>query len=77
MATLTIEKFKKYEAKIRLRGFVKSLAPNHMIQEKLQAVGFTNVFVDGTGEDRRATGVWKGETQSVTLPDEVIEVIEL
>lgn len=77
MKTITIEKFKKYEAKIKLKGFIKALAPNHMIQEKLQGVGFTNVFVDGTGEDRRATGVWKGETQSVTLPEEVVDVIKL
>lgn len=75
--TYTITKFKKYEAKITLKGFIKALAPNHMIAEKLQQAGFTNVFVDGTGELRRATGVWKGETQTVDLPEEVTEVIEL
>lgn len=75
--TFTITKFKKYEAKITLKGFIKSLAPNHMIVEKLQQAGFTNIFVEGTGESRRATGVWKGETQTVNLPEEITEVIEL
>lgn len=76
--TVTLTKYKKYLATIKLKGFVKSLAPNHMIVEKLQEAGFTNVFVDGSGEDRRATGVWSGETRRVeTLPDEIIEVKEL
>lgn len=74
--TATITKFKKYEAQISL-GFIEGLAPNHVIAEKLQQAGFTNVIVEGSGASRRATGVWKGETQNVDLPQQIKCIKEL
>lgn len=80
----TLTQYKKYEAKIRLKGFILGLTPNHMIIEKLQAAGFTNVFADGAGDIRRVTGVWKGGTTTLNakamgLPSGVTitDVIEL
>lgn len=67
----------KYQATVKL-SFLESLATNQMIAEKFAAVGFKNVLVTGSGQQRKATGLWTEKTQEVkTIPAQVSNIVKV
>lgn len=70
MPRFTVQKGKRYQAKIRL-GLLQSVASNDMVAEKFREVGFTDVIVTGSGGTRIAEGVWPHDDTSAEVPSEI------
>ena len=68
-----LERNTSYHASILL-GTLEAFASNNQLAEKLKAVGFGDVKVEGTGSKRLAIGVWKNPTQNVEVPPQVVHV---
>lgn len=68
---MILEKNETYECDIVLSGFFEKKASNERVSQKLVDAGFSNVVVWGDGEHRIAKGTWGGETQDVSLPEQV------
>ena len=73
MPRLTVEKGKRYAAKINL-GLLQSVASNKMVADKFREVGFTDVEVKGSGRTRNATGLWPRDNASAEIPSEVSDI---
>jgi hypothetical protein len=76
MASFTVRKGRRYRATIAL-GWVESWADNSAIAERLQAAGFTDVSVTGTGDTRIAEGRWPGPDATAEMPAQISEVSEI
>jgi hypothetical protein len=66
----------KYQATIEL-SWMETFASNEYIAGMFAAGGFRDVQVSGSGEQRIATGTWKGETRSVPMDSHIVNVIRL
>ena len=73
MARFTVEKGKRYRAKLTL-GLLQSVAPNSLIADKFRDVGFTDVTVSGSGSTRVAEGLWPHDDAAAEIPDEVSDI---
>ncbi len=73
MARFTVEKGKRYRARINL-GLLQSIASNDMVAEKFREAGFTDVVVTGSGSARTAEGVWPRDSAAADIPDEVFDI---
>jgi hypothetical protein len=73
---MRLEKYKKYQGTVQLTGLLK-LASNVSVADKFKSLGFTNVLVEGSGNERKASGVWSKETQDVEIPKQVSKIIEV
>jgi len=76
MRRFTVEKDKRYEARITL-GFVQRLATNEMVAGKFMEVGFTDVVVTGSGRTRHATGLWPHHNATAEIPTEIDHIHEI
>jgi hypothetical protein len=78
MARFTVQKGKRYRAKVNL-GFVQAVASNAMVADELRKAGFTDVVVTGSGRTRHAEGSWRRKDTAAEIPDEIshIEQIEV
>ena len=74
--TFTVRHGRRYRATIHL-GFWEQVASNVQVAEKLQAAGFVDVDVRGSGHDRLAEGTWPGADTTAEVPDEVTGVTEI
>jgi hypothetical protein len=72
----TLAQSKTYQATIALSP-IESWVPNSMLEQKLKAVGFVGVTVNGTGAERKAKGIWSLPDKEVELPTQIkqIEVV--
>jgi hypothetical protein len=77
MATYTVQKGKRYQARIRL-GLFQGVASNELVADKFREVGFTEVSMSGSGRDRFGAGLWPHPDATAEVPDEItsIEVME-
>jgi hypothetical protein len=67
---------KRYRAHLSL-GWLERVASNVDVREKLEAAGFVDVNVVGSGSDRWAFGTWPGEDMlGAEMPDEIVDVEE-
>jgi len=73
MGRYTVEKGKRYKAKIAL-GLLQSVASNDMVAARLCEAGFTDVAVTGTGRTRTAEGLWPHEDSSAEIPSEITAI---
>ena len=76
MALFTVRRGKRYRATIAL-GWVESLAGNDTIAGRLQAAGFTDVSVTGTGGSRIAEARWPGPDTTAEMPAQIADVAEI
>jgi len=76
MRRFTVEKGKRYEARIML-GFVQRLATNEMVAGKFMEVGFADVVVTGSGRTRQATGLWPNHDATAEIPSEIDHIHEI
>ena len=73
-APFQLVKDTQYAADLKLSWAERALATDALVAAKFTAVGFTNVTVDLP--NRRVEGIWSGNDEVVTLPDEVDTVWE-
>ena len=57
MTSFTLRQHKRYRAEIKM-GSGGGMVPNSMIAKNIQAFGFTDVSVVGSGRNRIAKGTW-------------------
>lgn len=76
MATFTVRQGKRYRARIEL-GWLEALASNELIAGKLQAAGFSEVKVDGSGGTRQAEALWPNPDSSGEMPAQIAEITEV
>jgi hypothetical protein len=76
MARFTVHRGKRYRATIAL-GLVERLVGNDTIAGRLQAAGFTDVSVSGTGGRRIAEARWPGPDATAEMPAQIAEVTEI
>jgi len=62
--------------KVIAEGGVLFFIGNEKLKAEIEAVGFTNVQVTGTGTKRTATGHWPLATQEKEFPKVVSSVIK-
>lgn len=71
----TVHHGKVYRAHLKL-NFFESFASEEQVAEKFREIGFTNIHILGSGEDRYAVGTWNGPDESVPLTDEHIVSVQ-
>jgi hypothetical protein len=76
MAHFTVHRGKRYRATIAL-SWLESFAGNDTIAGRLQAAGFTDVSVTGTGASRIAEARWPGPDTTAEMPVQIAEVTEI
>ena len=76
MANFTVQKGKRYQARIRL-GLFTSVASNEEVADKFREAGFTEVSVSGSGRERQGEGLWPHPDASAEVPDEITSVEEI
>jgi hypothetical protein len=76
MSNFTVRQGRRYRATLRL-GLLEQLADNETIAERLQAAGFADVTVSGSGAMRTAEALWPNRDASAALPAQITEVVEL
>jgi len=76
LTTFTVRQGQRYEATISL-GLLESFAGNDLIATRLEAVGFTDVTVEGSGSKRRAQALWPNADATAALPPQVSDVTEI
>jgi hypothetical protein len=69
-------KGKRYKGKITLTGF-ETWASNSMVAEKFSELGFTDVDISGSGSTRFGVGRWDKPDQTVPMPSQVSDVVEV
>lgn len=67
---------KRYRGKITLSGFY-SWASNDMVAEEFRRLGFKDVKVSGSGGSRVGEGVWGKPDESVPMPPQISDVVEV
>lgn len=65
-----------YLATLKL-SWIERVASNNVIANKFTDVGFKDVVVTGDGAERKATGLWPGNSMEVELPKQVNRVLKL
>ena len=76
MPEFTLGQGKRYRATLSL-GWFEQIAGNDRIAAELAKAGFGEVSVEGDGDVRVAQGVWTRESQAVSLPEQVAELVEV
>ncbi len=76
MTTFTVRQGQRYRATISL-GLLESFAGNDLIAARLEAAGFTDVSVEGSGSRRSAEALWPHADASAALPPQVSDVTEI
>jgi hypothetical protein len=75
MAAFTVHQGKRYRATISL-GLLERLASNDAIAERLEAAGFTEISVMGSGRTRIAQALWPGADATAEMPNQIVDVVE-
>ncbi|HEX2338379.1 MAG TPA: hypothetical protein VHI72_18110 [Hyphomicrobiaceae bacterium] len=76
MATFTVQQGKRYRATTQL-GWLEALATNELIASKLQAAGFAQVHVSGSGATREAEALWPNADTTGEMPPQIAEIAEI
>lgn len=76
MAVFTVRQGGRYRATVTL-GWLERWASNEHIVEKLQAAGFGDISVTGSGWTRIAEASWSGPDTTAEMPSQITEVIDL
>jgi predicted chitinase len=72
----SLVKGKRYKGKITLTGF-ESWASNSMVADKFRELGFTDVSISGSGGTRTGEGKWDKPDQSIPMPSQISDVVEV
>ena len=75
MAAFTVQQGKRYRATISL-GVLERLASNATIADRLEAAGFAEVSVTGSGRTRIAEALWPGADATAQMPRQMVDVVE-
>ncbi len=75
MAMYTVQKGKWYMARVELTGFNR-FASNSMVADRLRYVGFTQVYVEGSGRLRLALAYWSSDDTTAERPIEIVNIVE-
>jgi hypothetical protein len=67
---------KRYRGKITLTGF-ETWASNSMVADKFRELGFVDVQVSGSGSTRMGEGTWGKPDESVPMPSQISDVVEV
>ena len=73
---MVLEKNSTYEAIVTLSG-MQVIAANKVVKEKFTSIGFQNVVVVGGGKERKARGLWGGDTQQIDIPGQITNIRKL
>jgi predicted chitinase len=73
---ISLIKGKRYKGKITLTGF-ETWASNSMVADKFSELGFSDVDISGSGSTRFGVGKWDKPDQSVPMPSQVSDVVEV
>jgi hypothetical protein len=76
MASFTVHQGKRYRATISL-GLLERWASNDTIADRLEAAGFTEMSISGSGRIRVAEALWPAPDATAELPQQITEVLEL
>ena len=76
MGPFTVHQGKRYRATISL-GVLERWANNDTIADRLEAAGFTEMSISGSGRTRVAEALWPGPDATAELPHQITEVVEL
>ena len=76
MASFTVHQGKRYRATIAL-GLLERWASNDTIADRLEAAGFTEMSISGSGRTRIAEALWPGSDATADLPQQITQVLEL
>lgn len=71
----TVHKGKRYKAKVQLNWF-ESFGTNEQVAAAFAKVGFEEIIVKGSGQERIAEGTWTGSDQTVPITDPHIVSVE-
>lgn len=66
----------RYRAHIAL-GFFESFADNETVGDRFREVGFEDVVVTGSGDQRIVEGTWTGKSAAAEMPEQVQSVVAL
>ena len=73
MASFTVHQGKRYRATISL-GLLQRWASNDTIADRLEAAGFTEMSISGSGRTRIAEALWPGPDATADLPQQITQV---
>jgi hypothetical protein len=76
MAAFTVHQGRRYRATISL-GWLERFASNDAIAGRLQAAGFTDISVSGSGSTRIAEALWPAADATAELPKQITEVVAI
>lgn len=76
MPSFTVHQGKRYRATIAL-GLLERWASNDTIADRLEAAGFTEMSISGSGRTRIAEALWPGPDATAELPQQITQVLEL
>jgi hypothetical protein len=76
MATFTVRQGKRYRATLSL-GWLEGMATNQLIAGKLEAAGFAEVSVSGSGGTRQAEAMWPNADTTAEMPPQITEISEV
>ena len=76
MGNFTVKRGRRYRATISL-GLLESLAGNDMIAGRLNAAGFSEVSIKGSGSKRQAEALWPNDDTTAEMPEQISTVTEI
>ena len=76
MGSFTVKRGRRYRATISL-GLLESLAGNDMIAGRLNAAGFSEVSIKGSGSKRQAEALWPNDDTTAEMPEQISTVTEI
>ena len=76
MAAFTVHQGKRCRATVSL-GLLERFASNDTIADRLEAAGFTEISITGSGRMRVAEALWPGADATAEMPKQIEEAIEV
>jgi hypothetical protein len=76
MSLFTVHQGKRYRATVAL-SWIESFVGNDLIAKRLEAAGFADVSVTGSGDSRIAEARWPGPDATAEMPAQIADVSEI
>jgi hypothetical protein len=76
MGTFTVHQGKRYRATLSL-GLLERFGSNDTIADRLEAAGFTEITITGSGRTRIVEALWPGPDSTAEMPKQIVELVEL